>query len=88
MQFNSAALNDNSLVNEAKNSNISIFGNIYINTSTTPNSDNFSKVNNFINLVGSIIQTNHPLILKDYLKTIIKNNLHFNVFSLIVYKIL
>ena len=68
MQFNSTALKDNVLVEIARNSDISIFGNIYINTTTTPETDKFSQVDNFINLGGSIIQTDYPLLVKSYLK--------------------
>lgn len=69
MQFNSTALKDKELIESAKNANISIFGNIYINTSTTPESDNYNQVDNFITLKGKIIQTDHPVKIKNYLNT-------------------
>lgn len=69
MQFNSTTLNNATLVETAKNANISIFGNMYINTTTTPKSDNYGQINNFINLEGSIIQTDYPLLIKNYLKS-------------------
>lgn len=69
MQFNSTALNNASLVETAKNAGISIFGNIYINTTTTPESDQYIQVDNFISLEGSIIQTDYPIKIKSYLKS-------------------
>ncbi len=74
MQFNSAALNNASLVETAKNAGISIFGNVYINTTTTPKSDEYNQVDKFINLEGTIIQTDYPILIKNYLKSKKLNN--------------
>ena len=66
-QFNSAAFTEDILA-KASGNGVSLFKNIYINTSITPTSDNYKQVKAFLAKQGSIIQTDYPVELKEYLK--------------------
>lgn len=66
-QFNSAAFTDGILAKASENG-VFLFKNIYINTNTTPTSDNYKQVKAFLAKEGSIIQTDYPVELKEYLK--------------------
>lgn len=66
-QFNSAAFTDDILAKASENG-VLLFKNIYINTNITPTSDNYKQVKAFLIKEGSIIQTDHPVELKEYLK--------------------
>lgn len=66
-QFNSAAF-INDILNQASQNNVSIFKNIYVNTSITPTSDNYKQVREFLAKKGSIIQTDFPIELKEFIK--------------------
>lgn len=66
-QFNSTAFTDEILAKAASN-NVAVFKNIYVNTNITPTSDNYKQVRTFLNKKGSIIQTDYPAELIEYLK--------------------
>ena len=66
-QFNSAAFTEDILA-KASGNGVSLFKNIYINTNITPTSDNYKQVKAFLAKQGSIIQTDYPVELKEYLK--------------------
>lgn len=68
MQINSTSLN-NTVVQQAKVEGIMIFRNVYVNSNETPASDKNGKIDDFIKLEGSIIQTDHPQDVKKYLKS-------------------
>lgn len=64
IQFN---VNDEQLKQTIKNKGWYIFRNAYVNTNNTPTKDNYSELNNLINVGGSIVQTDHPNELKSKL---------------------
>lgn len=66
-QFNSKAFVDNILA-KAVDNKVALFKNIYINTTLTPTSDNYKQVKEFLAKKGSIIQTDYPVELIEYLK--------------------
>jgi glycerophosphoryl diester phosphodiesterase len=56
------------LVKKASDKSISVYANVYVNTSTTPQSDGNFLIDKFITLKGSVTQTDHPEYIKTYLK--------------------
>ncbi len=56
------------LVKKASDKSISVYANMYVNTSTTPQSDGNFLIDKFITLKGSVAQTDHPEYIKTYLK--------------------
>lgn len=56
------------LVQKAKDKAIVVYANSYVNTSTTPQSDNNISIDRFILLKGSVVQTDHPEYIKIYLQ--------------------
>ncbi len=56
------------LVKKASDKSISVYANVYVNTSTTPQSDGNFLIDKFITLKGSVVQTDHPEYIKAYLK--------------------
>lgn len=56
------------LVKKASDKSISVYANVYVNTSTTPQSDGNFLIDKFITLKGSVAQTDHPEYIKTYLK--------------------
>lgn len=56
------------LVKKASDKNISVYANVYVNTSTTPQSDGNFLIDKFITLKGSVTQTDHPEYIKTYLR--------------------
>ncbi|WP_345006709.1 glycerophosphodiester phosphodiesterase family protein [Snuella lapsa] len=59
---------DNSLKQQIQNKGWYIFRNAYVNTSVTPQSDNFSQLNEVIDVNGSIVQTDNPIEVKSRLQ--------------------
>ncbi|HEX7367240.1 MAG TPA: glycerophosphodiester phosphodiesterase family protein [Pelobium sp.] len=57
IQFN---VNNDQVKEQIKSKGWYIFRNAYVNTSNTPTKDNYSELNNVINVGGSIVQTDHP----------------------------
>ncbi|GMN11560.1 hypothetical protein MTsPCn9_25620 [Croceitalea sp. MTPC9] len=55
-----------SLVQQAKDKGWSIFMNAYVN-STTPEEDNFSRIDRIIALEGNIVQTDYPVSVKQHI---------------------
>lgn len=66
LQFN---VDDNALEQQIQNEGWYIFRNAYVNTSVTPQSDNFSQLNDVISVGGSIVQTDNPLEVKSELQS-------------------
>lgn len=56
------------MVQNANNKSIGVYANVYVNTSTTPQSDNNFQIDRFIALKGNVIQTDHPTYIKKYLQ--------------------
>lgn len=56
------------LVKKASDKSISVYANVYLNTSTTPQSDGNFLIDKFITLKGSVAQTDHPEYIKTYLQ--------------------
>lgn len=56
------------LVQEAKSKGWVVYANAYVNTNTTPQSDGNYLIDKFITLKGSVVQTDHPEYIKNYLK--------------------
>lgn len=69
-QLNAAMLQTPEVTNAIVNANKFIFGNIYVNSSVSPQSNNYNQVTNFINLGGTIIQTDYPVAVKAYLQNL------------------
>lgn len=67
VQFNSQAWT-NEILEKAYSNGLAGFMNIYVNDSDTPMSDNYKKVKKFINLGGTVAQTDYPVELKKYLE--------------------
>lgn len=66
VQFNSKAFTD-AIIAKAFENGIAIFKNIYVNTTITPTSDHYKQVDEMLAKKGSIIQTDYPVELKDYI---------------------
>lgn len=56
------------LVQEAKNKGWAVYANVYVNTNKTPQSDSNQQIDRFIVLEGSVVQTDHPEYIKNYLQ--------------------
>jgi hypothetical protein len=56
------------LIKKASDKSINVYANVYLNTSTTPQSDGNFLIDKFITLKGSVTQTDHPEYIKTYLK--------------------
>ncbi len=56
-------------ISQAEALNLKVFRLIYVNSSTTPDSDSYKQIDNLIDLAGSIVQTDYPLQVKSYLKS-------------------
>ncbi|GLB52975.1 hypothetical protein NBRC110019_20150 [Neptunitalea chrysea] len=69
-QLNSDMSQNQTVVDDILANGDFFFANIYINSNVTPQSNNYVQVNNFINLGGSIIQTDYPVTLKSYLQNL------------------
>jgi glycerophosphoryl diester phosphodiesterase len=61
LQFN---VDDNSILQQIQNKGWYIFRNAYVNTNITPLTDNYSQLNEVIQVGGSIVQTDNPIELK------------------------
>jgi len=66
IQFN---VDDTSVEQQIKNKEWYIFRNAYVNTNVTPQTDNFTQLNEVINVGGSIVQTDNPLEVKTKLQS-------------------
>lgn len=67
VHYSDTSLNT-TLVQKAKDRGIVVYANSYVNTSTTPQSDNNISIDRFIFLKGSVVQTDHPEYIKSYLQ--------------------
>ena len=56
------------LVKKASDKSINVYANVYLNTSTTPQSDGNFLIDKFITLKGNVAQTDHPEYIKTYLQ--------------------
>ncbi|MFH6770063.1 glycerophosphodiester phosphodiesterase family protein [Gaetbulibacter aquiaggeris] len=56
------------LIQEAKNKGWAVYANVYVNTSTTPQSDSNRLIDKFILLEGRVLQTDYPEYIKNYLQ--------------------
>lgn len=56
------------LVKKASDKSISVYANVYVNTSTTPQSDGNFLLDKFITLKGNVAQTDHAEYMKTYLQ--------------------
>lgn len=72
VQFNPRTWKDE-ILNKAYNSDIAGFMNVYINSDETPVKDNYRKVDEFVRLGGTVVQTDFPVELKTYLAKLNKN---------------
>lgn len=59
---------NSTLIDKAKKNGWAIYANVYVNTNTTPQSDSNHLIDKFIFLKGSVVQTDHPKIIKEYLQ--------------------
>lgn len=66
VQFNTSAFTQE-ILEKAYKKGISAFKNIYINSDVTPTSDRYRQVKQFVDMKGSIIQTDYPVELREYL---------------------
>lgn len=66
VQFNSDAWKDD-ILKKAYSNGIAGFMNVYVNDDDTPYTDNYQKVDRFVNLGGTVAQTDFPVELKTYL---------------------
>ncbi len=55
------------LVNKAKTKGWYIFMNAYVNTTATPDNDNYNQIDKISTLAGNIIQTDHPVLVRKHL---------------------
>ena len=69
VQFNSQAWKYD-ILNKAYDNGIAGFMNVYINSDETPEKDNYRKVDEFVRLGGTVVQTDFPVELKNYLENI------------------
>ncbi|PQJ74610.1 glycerophosphodiester phosphodiesterase family protein [Polaribacter gangjinensis] len=56
------------LIDKAKEKGWAVYANVYVNTSVTPQSNNNQLIDRFIFLKGSVVQTDHPAYIKNYLQ--------------------
>jgi len=66
IQFN---IDDDSIKQQIENKGWYIFRNAYVNSNTTPQSDNYGELNELISVGGSIVQTDHPIEVKSNLQS-------------------
>ena len=66
VQFNSDAWIDD-ILEKAYNNGIAGFMNVYVNDKDTPETDNYRKADRFVDLGGTVAQTDFPVELKTYL---------------------
>lgn len=66
IQFN---IDDVSIKQSIKDKGVFIFRNAYVNTNTTPQSDNYNQLNEVINVGASIVQTDNSIEVKSKLKS-------------------
>ncbi|WP_203256891.1 glycerophosphodiester phosphodiesterase family protein [Hyunsoonleella ulvae] len=66
VHYTDASFNQN-LVDKAKGEGWYILKNAYVNTSTAPEDDNYNQINKVVNLKGNIIQTDYPVLVKQYI---------------------
>ena len=66
VQFNPRTWKDE-ILNKAYDNGIAGFMNVYINSDETPIKDNYRKVDEFVKLRGTVVQTDFPVELKMYL---------------------
>lgn len=71
VQFNPKTWKDE-ILNKAYNNGIAGFMNVYINSDATPTNDSYRKVDEFVRLGGTVVQTDFPVELKNYLDKLIK----------------
>lgn len=64
--YSDESFNQN-LVNKAKERGWFILKNAYVNTNTLPENDSFRQINKIVNLEGNIIQTDHPVVVQQYI---------------------
>lgn len=72
VQFNPRAWKDE-ILKKAYDKGIAGFMNVYINSDETPAKDNYHKVDEFVRLGGTVVQTDFPVELKMYLDKLNKN---------------
>jgi glycerophosphoryl diester phosphodiesterase len=66
VHYTDASFNQN-LVDKAKREGWYILKNAYVNTSTGPEDDNYNQISKIVNLKGNIIQTDYPVLVKQYI---------------------
>lgn len=59
---------NSTLIDKATEKGWSVYANVYVNTSTTPQSNNNQLIDRFIFLKGNVVQTDHPAYIKNYLQ--------------------
>jgi glycerophosphoryl diester phosphodiesterase len=64
--YNNASFNQ-SLVEQGKEREWFIFMNAYVNSNLAPENDNYGQIDKITTLKGNIIQTDHPILVKQYL---------------------
>lgn len=57
------------LIDQAHSKKLSVFKLVYVNSSTTPDSDSYKQIDNLIELKGNIVQTDYPVEVKTYLQS-------------------
>ncbi|NOU58715.1 glycerophosphodiester phosphodiesterase family protein [Marinifilum caeruleilacunae] len=67
VHYSSSSFNER-LVQKAKDKGWKVFVNAYVNSSTTPSTDNYGAVDKARALEGNIIQTDYPIEIKQYLQ--------------------
>jgi len=68
LHYTSSSFN-NELITVAHNKNLQVFRLVYVNSSTTPESDSYRQMDKFIGLKGNIVQTDYPVEVKAYLQS-------------------
>lgn len=66
VHYTDGSFNEN-LVDKAKGQGWYILKNAYVNTSIVPKNDNYNQINKIVNLMGNIIQTDYPVMIKQYI---------------------
>lgn len=72
VQFNPRTWKDE-ILNKAYNNGIAGFMNVYINSDETPVKDNYRKIDEFVKLKGTVVQTDFPVEVKTYLDKLNRN---------------
>lgn len=68
LHFTSTSFNKE-LITVAHNKNLQVFRLVYVNSSTTPESDSYRQMDKFVELKGNIVQTDYPVEVKAYLQS-------------------